>query len=193
MLTHLLSINDLLITLHLHDCMLDHVSSEAGASAWLHTCLQVVGFSGTNDNRSLLPLQVRAQDTEDDSIKGTNGRMVDLLLQPGKCSFHCLPSPDDDDCQTAVQVLDLALELEANALIDAGTFMLPPRAESQSRPGNLHVLMHSAGGLSPEELPMSDPVSSCDVYGAACLVSEPGRTAYIPMEPRRGSQMSAFQ
>ena len=82
--------------------------------------VQVVGFSGTNDNRSLLPLQVRAQDTEDATIKGTNGRMVHLLLQPGKCSFARLSTVADQDHCLAERVLELVLKENADALIDAG-------------------------------------------------------------------------
>ena len=82
--------------------------------------MQVVGFSGTNDNRSLLPLQVRAQDTEDDTIKGTNGRMVHLLLQPGKCSFACVPASTGKDPDLARGLLDMALQVGADAIIDAG-------------------------------------------------------------------------
>ena len=92
--------------------------------------MQVVGFSGTNDNRSLLPLQVRAQDTEDATIKGTNGRMVHLLLQPGKCSFARLSSAEDQDPNIPQRVLDLAVRERADALIDAGA---PASAAMPSR------------------------------------------------------------
>eukprot|EP00892_Ulva_mutabilis_P000029 jgi/Ulvmu1/10026/UM059_0075.1 len=92
-------------------------------TAWhmAHTSTgKVVGFSGTNDNRSLLPLQVSAQDTADTSIKGTNGRMLQLLLQPGKCSFACLSKADDPNPNVAQRVLEMAVRKHADALIDAG-------------------------------------------------------------------------
>ena len=45
----------------------------------------VVGFSGTNDNHRLLPLQVRQAKLEEPSLKGTNGRMLDLVLRHTNC------------------------------------------------------------------------------------------------------------
>ena len=84
--------------------------------------MQVVGFSGTNDNRSLLPLQVQAQDTADASIKGTNGRMVHLLLQRGKCTFAQLTGSGSQGQSSAKRVICLALQSGASAIIDAGMY-----------------------------------------------------------------------
>ena len=41
---------------------------------------QVVGFSGTNDNHRLLPLQVGQRETDDPGLAGTNGKMLAVLL-----------------------------------------------------------------------------------------------------------------
>lgn len=82
--------------------------------------LQVGGFSGTTDNRSQLPLHVRAQDTTDASIRGTNGRMVHLILQPGKCTFSPLPTHGDSSVPLAQRVLDWTVAAGASALLDAG-------------------------------------------------------------------------
>lgn len=42
--------------------------------------LQVMGFSGTNDNHRLLPLQVRQHLEVEQSLKATNGKLLALLL-----------------------------------------------------------------------------------------------------------------
>jgi hypothetical protein len=41
----------------------------------------VVGFSGTNDNHRLLPLQVQLHVLEEQSLHATNGKMLDLILR----------------------------------------------------------------------------------------------------------------
>ena len=137
--------------------------------------LQVVGFSGTNDNRSLLPLQVRAQDTKDKIIKGTNGRMARLILQPGKCSFHRLSPPDEQDPRLAQRVLDLAMREQANAIIDAGLFQLSehcPRSPAMQMlqtclPASLHapVNFHEPSGANGIQ---SHPVP-CSLWAAHAL------------------------
>lgn len=86
--------------------------------------LQVVGFSGTVDNRSLLPLQVQVQDTTDLSIRGTDGRMTSTLLLPGKCTFVNLTDQPSvsmhASMSVSMQVLQFAIDHGANAIIDAG-------------------------------------------------------------------------
>ena len=49
--------------------------------------VQVCGFSGTNDNRQLLPFSVKPEFPEDTATQGTDGKMVDVLATPGKCRF----------------------------------------------------------------------------------------------------------
>ena len=42
---------------------------------------KVVGFSGTNDNHRLLPLQVKQHlDVKEDTLRATNGKMLAVLL-----------------------------------------------------------------------------------------------------------------
>lgn len=98
-----------------------------------------MGFSGTTDNSSLLPLHVQAQDTKDESIKGTNGRMAHLLLQPGKCKFEQLPAQGDTSAPLAQRVLDWTVNGGANALVDAG--MSPQLSTVSSRPEMAHSVM----------------------------------------------------
>jgi hypothetical protein len=52
------------------------------ASAWhLAAGQSVVGFSGTNDNHRLLPLQVKQATLEEPLLKGTNGKMLHIMLR----------------------------------------------------------------------------------------------------------------
>ena len=59
------------------------------ATAWHLTnveCGSTVGFSGTNDNHRILPLQVKQYFSKENNriwrqIEGTNGKMVDMILQ----------------------------------------------------------------------------------------------------------------
>ena len=92
--------------------------------------MQVAGFSGTNDNQPLLPLTVKAMASADPHIKGTDGRMLCLLARSNKCSVTVLQSPpqashprsDRDAMGVGLwrQLLQLAVESGAQALIDAG-------------------------------------------------------------------------
>lgn len=59
--------------------MLSHLACSLLAPA--PPSLQVVGFSGTNDNHRLLPLQVRQHLEVEQSLKATNGKMLALLLE----------------------------------------------------------------------------------------------------------------
>lgn len=77
----------------------------------------VHGFSGTNDNQRLLPLQVKQSQVPE--LVGTNGAMLDLLLQSdnrGECAYHTLHS----SATAWKAVLDQTLSLGLHALIDCG-------------------------------------------------------------------------
>lgn len=52
--------------------------------------MQVCGFSGTNDNRQLLPFSVKAEHPAHAGTRGTDGKMVGLLATPGKCTYRRL-------------------------------------------------------------------------------------------------------
>eukprot|EP00892_Ulva_mutabilis_P000057 jgi/Ulvmu1/10051/UM059_0101.1 len=130
---------------------------------------KVVGFSGTNDNRSLLPLQVSAQDTADTSIKGTNGRMLHLLLQPGKCSFARLSSPEDKEPDLARRSLNLAIQRGAHALIDAGA-QLAGLQQNEAAKHLLDNMHHSAGGGAQD-------CQGVVFYAGAGSMAAPGQSA----------------
>ncbi len=78
----------------------------------------VIGFSGTNDNKLLLPLQV-AQSTPDiTQLKATNAKMMDLFMS--KSTVTCLQV----QCDLADAVLCAAVRASGcAALIDAGALM----------------------------------------------------------------------
>lgn len=51
------------------------------------------GFSGTNDNRHLLPFTVVPLHASGAATRGTDGKMVHVLSRPGKCTFESLLDP----------------------------------------------------------------------------------------------------
>jgi hypothetical protein len=90
--------------------------------------MQVAGFSGTNDNEPLLPLTVKYMSSEDKHIQATDGRMVCVINRPGKCTFTPLISAHEGNLQQQPawsRLLDLAIEKQAHALIDAGELPMP--------------------------------------------------------------------
>mmetsp|Transcript_33769 Transcript_33769/g.49019 ORF Transcript_33769/g.49019 Transcript_33769/m.49019 type:complete len:1441 (+) Transcript_33769:465-4787(+) len=96
------------------------------ANGW-HLCANSkrapIGFSGTSDNKMLLPLQVKQTEmSERTDIMGTDGKMLYLLL---KCSDYV--SVDEMDFVTNDHVPNILANIisqlkvnNANALIDAG-------------------------------------------------------------------------
>jgi hypothetical protein len=73
----------------------------------------VVGFSGTNDNHRLLPLQVKQHLEVEDSLRATNGKMLAVMLAnreygtllPQVCFLRTVSScimPTDRVCELAL-------------------------------------------------------------------------------------------
>lgn len=81
---------------------------------------QVAGFSGTNDNQPLLPLTVKAMPSKEIHIQATDGRMLCLLARSGKCKVMPLRNQRTQQPEWR-NLLDSAIQLKAQALIDAGT------------------------------------------------------------------------
>jgi len=88
----------------------------------------IVGFSGTNDNHRLLPLQVKqyfpdmhSPDTILQSLLSTNGRMLEILLER---TMSCLAL---SGCNRVSSILELFLDdpdlQNAQAIIDAGALL----------------------------------------------------------------------
>lgn len=54
----------------------------------------LVGFSGTNDNHRLLPLQVRQAELPDRSLVATNGKMLSIIIDNPR--YMSLPSASSE-------------------------------------------------------------------------------------------------
>lgn len=77
----------------------------------------IAGFSGTKDNRMLLPLQVQQKMPDSDEIRATDGKMLRTLLQ----NDVVITLTGNEELN--IQVIKTALGKGANALIDAGACM----------------------------------------------------------------------
>jgi hypothetical protein len=76
-----------------------------------------MGFSGTKDNRLLLPPQVELRIPEDDTLIATDGKMVDLLLE----NEEVVTLGDPKHVQE--RIMKLAVDSGAHAIIDTGASM----------------------------------------------------------------------
>ena len=77
----------------------------------------VIGFSGTNDNKILLPLQVTQSAQDIPQLEATNGKMLATFLS--KSTVTCLEQEKD----IAEAVLSVAVSSKCSALIDVGALM----------------------------------------------------------------------
>ncbi|KAF5833854.1 hypothetical protein DUNSADRAFT_9691 [Dunaliella salina] len=86
---------------------------------------RIVGFSGTNDNHRLLPLQVQQSDPPDASLKATNGKMLQIILSNPKYSTIAPAQiPGSGASKPLWQcLLEKALSEKADALIDCGAIL----------------------------------------------------------------------
>ncbi|KXZ49831.1 hypothetical protein GPECTOR_19g282 [Gonium pectorale] len=82
---------------------------------------QVVGFSGTNDNQRLLPLQVHQARLEEPSLRATNGKMLHVILNT-TLGFKTLPREDGGPPVWQV-LLRAAVQQGAAALLDCGALL----------------------------------------------------------------------
>ncbi len=80
---------------------------------------QVVGFSGTNDNHRILPLQVHMAIIKEHALHATNGKMLNIILQSPE--YNTLPVQEDQPTWQAV--LLLALEKKYDVVVDCGALM----------------------------------------------------------------------
>ena len=87
----------------------------------------ITGFSGTNDNHRLLPLQVqKSRDDALPSLSGTNGRMLDLILQNNRyITLGEGGAEHGDNVPTQVwrTLLRTVVDERADALIDCGALL----------------------------------------------------------------------
>ncbi|GLC35571.1 thioredoxin-disulfide reductase [Pleodorina starrii] len=98
------------------------------SSAWHladNTRRQMVGFSGTNDNHRLLPLQVAQADIPDRGLRATNGKMLSVIGQH-TLGFTTLDPPTGDGGGGRPLwrvLLDTALAEGVDALLDCGALL----------------------------------------------------------------------
>ncbi len=95
-----------------------------GTSAWhlLPQNAESIGFSGTNDNHRLLPLHVKQNEPAINSLKATNGEMLEKLLQcAAVCLFEELEASGNEPVWK--KVLSQAVKLNLNAIIDTGSLL----------------------------------------------------------------------
>ncbi|CAH0519298.1 unnamed protein product [Peronospora belbahrii] len=81
-----------------------------------------IGFSGTNDNHRLLPLSVTQKEPNEPSLLGTNGKMIDKILQVTH-SYEVVTTNPERAPIPWQSVLLFALNKKAQALIDTGALL----------------------------------------------------------------------
>ncbi|CAI5741646.1 unnamed protein product [Hyaloperonospora brassicae] len=81
-----------------------------------------IGFSGTNDNHRLLPLSVAQHEPNEPSLRGTNGKMIDKIMQVTHSYEVIVPSPNRGPIPWQ-SVLLFAMDKNAQCLIDTGALL----------------------------------------------------------------------
>ncbi|GMF56711.1 unnamed protein product [Phytophthora fragariaefolia] len=81
-----------------------------------------IGFSGTNDNHRLLPLSVTQQEPNEPLLLGTNGKMVDKILQVTH-KYEVVRASSHHSTLLWQSVLLFAMNKNAQALIDTGALL----------------------------------------------------------------------
>ncbi len=80
------------------------------------------GFSGTNDNRYLLPTSITQEDPVDQG--GTNALVLTYLLRPENAPYHCTRNRDGKS-SSGFEIVDLiAKKPTIRVLLDVGAQML---------------------------------------------------------------------
>ncbi|CAN0266510.1 unnamed protein product, partial [Scytosiphon promiscuus] len=100
----------------------------------------ISGFSGTNDNHRLLPLQVQKNpEWSLPSLSGTNGKMLDLMVR----NERYITLEAVEGIEAWKWLLHVAIEQEADALVDCGAVLGRVSSEDAAV-----FLLSSEGGLS---------------------------------------------
>jgi hypothetical protein len=81
-----------------------------------------IGFSGTDDNRFLLPQSIAQITPEEEQLKATNGAMISRILDCTK-SIHVLQDGSGDNSPMWQEVLDKCVSLGVQALVDVAGLM----------------------------------------------------------------------
>ncbi|GAX73071.1 hypothetical protein CEUSTIGMA_g524.t1 [Chlamydomonas eustigma] len=94
-----------------------HLASTSGGRT-------VVGFSGTNDNHRLLPLQVKqAFDLPEPSLMATNGKMLSVIIKDTVKGGFTTIKVDDHSKPSWKALLDQAILLKVHAILDCGAML----------------------------------------------------------------------
>ncbi|GMF14764.1 unnamed protein product [Phytophthora lilii] len=92
-------------------------------TAWnLAAGANIIGFSGTNDNHLLLPLSVTQQEPDEPAVVGTNGKMIDKIVQETHGYEVIRPSLQHTPIPWQ-SVLRFSMDKGAQALIDTGALL----------------------------------------------------------------------
>jgi hypothetical protein len=95
--------------------------SKRATNAWnLVDSGRAIGFLGTDDNRLLLPLQVRQVDPGEETLRATNGEMIDRIL---RCTIKVTVLDDGNQVPLWKAVLSSCIANGATALIDVAGLM----------------------------------------------------------------------
>lgn len=92
------------------------------ASSWdltNNTKILCRGFSGTDDNKLLLPLQVHQNLVEDDELLAANGKMIDLILQQAYVTLNV-----HETNTSHLKIIEYALTTGCSGIIDAGAALV---------------------------------------------------------------------
>eukprot|EP00887_Chlorella_sp_A99_P004660 scaffold4.g4660.t1 len=100
---------------------------------------RVCGFSGTNDNHRLLPLQVKQHLEVEQGLRATNGKMLSLLLENRR--YDTLEPTDGEPVWEAL--LRFAVREGLDALLDCGALL----AGTSNRRVGGGALLRAAAGL----------------------------------------------
>ena len=91
-------------------------------NAWhlsYNSAADISGFSGTNDNKSLLPLHVEVDTPDVAELQATDGKMLHLIMS--KSRVHLLLV--DSGAPVWKELIRAAVDAECAAIIDAGALM----------------------------------------------------------------------
>jgi hypothetical protein len=101
--------------------------SKRATNAWNLADSNTVGFSGTDDNRFLLPLSVLQKPAKKEALRATNGHMIDLILKSTQKKIRILDSGTSDELKLWEIVVKECQTLRTRALIDVAGLMAGSR------------------------------------------------------------------
>ncbi|CAM9434131.1 unnamed protein product, partial [Hapterophycus canaliculatus] len=154
----------------------------------------ISGFSGTNDNHRLLPLQVRKNvDGTLPSLSGTNGRMLDLMLRNKRyvtLEGSSLEGDDGKGREAWRSLLHLVVQDEAHALVDCGAVLGRVSSEDAAA-----FLLSSEGRLAEKfrgVVFFNASRGTAAVRGEWMVMDRVGRSVALNGSPIRASESFAI-